>query len=176
MVLVKVDNNFVPPTAIEVVEHKSQQDITEESGYTSPSPPPCGQDEAPEGGCDVESPTPVDTPVKKYKPWPKMEPVKPIEKEKPIKIKKERTGFKFNFWKTFSIFSMIVFLALACGYLYMVNEGKMTPLFSQNNSFEPVVNVENPITNNYDFEPENNFTIVNEITCPDVVCNCGNNS
>jgi len=60
-------------------------------------------------------------------------------------------------------------------FLNLVKDGKFQSSINQEVNVDP--NVTSNTFNNFTFEPktenENNFTIVNEINCPDVICNCG---
>jgi len=119
----------------------------------------------------------------KYKPLPKIEVAK-IKKEK---VKKEKlikpmgpiksiNAKWYMFLKIFFVLATIVFLTMAGIFLYLLGNGSLTPIFNNDFKFDPVLNLDAPINNSFDFEHENNFTIINEITCPDVVCNCGDSN
>ena len=53
--------NIIRPKTTNADNTNNQRVNTEESGYTSPSPPLRRQDEPAEDGCSGNSPTPVDT-------------------------------------------------------------------------------------------------------------------
>jgi len=83
-----------------------------------------------------------------------------------------------NFLKKFFIATIVAIVILCIAFLYLLGNGYLTPIINQNYSFSPQVDVpiDNKMTNNYEFNPETtnkyNYTIINEINCPNVSCSC----
>jgi len=105
-------------------------------------------------------------------------------KEKKIYSKPVMPGQKVVNEKVYSFlrlsFIALVVCVLIGGFMFLnlVKDGYFQSNINQEVHVDP--NVTSSTYNNYSFEPttENdyNYTIVNEINCPEVVCNCGNSS
>ena len=81
----------------------------------------------------------------------------------------------YSFLRLFFIASVVLIIIGGFMFLNLVKDGKFQSSINQEVNVDP--NVTSNTFNNYTFEPKtenkNNFTIVNEINCPVVVCNCG---
>jgi len=111
----------------------------------------------------------------------KKEHKKLLKKLKKEKRKEKKTRIKIKWLNVFGAIFLLIIIAFAImgGYgLFLIKSGKLTPIISQNLSFDPNVQVDAPIANNLDIAPVvnneyiNNYTIINEITCPEQVCVC----
>jgi len=81
----------------------------------------------------------------------------------------------YLFLRLFFFASVVCIIVGGFMFLNLVKDGKFQSNINQEVNVDP--NVTSNTFNNYTFEPrtenENNFTIINEISCPEVVCNCG---
>jgi len=173
----KVTRDFSPPPAAETVVHETPHQKKADAAGSSDSGFSCIIPETTSSGGS-------NAPKKKYKPLPQQLPEETKEEKKKAKkqkknlkkIKKERILRKRNWFKIISSVVLIVFAIIGILGIILVWNGNLTPVFDQNITVSPEVNINSPITN--DFDPVTNneynhsYTIINEISCPEQVCVC----
>ena len=121
---------------------------------------------------------------RKYKPLPQLLPEEIAEEKRKLKKqkknmkrinKREKISKEKNWFKIIISIVIILFAIMGIVFLYLLGTGAIMPSFNQ--TINPEFNFDAPIT--ADFEPitnneyQNEYTIVNNITCPEQVCYCG---
>ena len=84
---------------------------------------------------------------------------------------------KYKFLKFFAIASIIAILFLGYSFLDLTRNGAFKSVINQDVALQPNMTSTSNNFNNYSFPDilnnfTNNHTIVNQINCPNVTCNC----
>lgn len=168
----KVTREFCPPPAAETVVHETPHQKSETNIFTSEKiqnlPSSLTSGEESNGNKN-----------KKYKPWPKpiaeeIAEEKKMQKEMEANLAKIEKESSSKNWFKISIIILGAAFVLLCGiFIFMLYNGNFDGVFAQDISVNPNIQVDSPTANTFDVDPinNNNFTIVNEITCPVCVCN-----
>jgi len=79
----------------------------------------------------------------------------------------------YSFLRLFFFASIVCILIGGFMFLNLVKDGKFQSTNNQEVTLEPNTYINASFNSSTSNENDYNFTIVNEINCPDVVCNCG---
>lgn len=157
---IKVDKNFIPPEDTVISEtYKSNQKKLVATNVPS--------NEAVSSSEDIskqQSSSPIVAKV------PKKDEEKDEEKDEKKSKKKSVNSKYYIFLNAFFIVAILLILVMGIFFLYYIKDEKSTSDFFQNISFEPIVNVNSTTMNFYTFDQ--NYTIINEINCSEIVCEC----